>query len=208
MTDFTVIKTLFGLSEPVGFRDELIQLGIEENGGLPQVLIDYYSELGEHEGLNCVQDYLVKPQQLQGYETDDFLVFWCENQDITQWGIRKEDLHLPNPPVYANCDENGWEKEKDSLTEFFDMAAHFQSLFALPYRNEGLLAVTAEKAKLVRKTFRRKEVQMPDWYGVEFYCDEADCVIGLTKSGDSFGLMYASNSEVHFKNMESALCQR
>ena len=52
MADFSVIKNLYNITEPCGFSEELIQLGIEEIGALPEVLSDYYAELGTHKGLN------------------------------------------------------------------------------------------------------------------------------------------------------------
>ena len=204
MTDFTTIKKLFGISEPIGFDDETIQFAISNIGMLPQVLIDYYTELGKHEGLNHSYDYLVHPEQLHERQCDDFLVFWFENQDVTVWGIRSEDLCLANPPVYANCDDNGWKKEKDALTDFFAAAANFQAMFGLPYCS-SFLSITHEKATIIRGKYQRKEAQLPEWFGIEFFGNEEDSVISLTRNGDHIMLLYASNSELHVSKMDSEL---
>lgn len=53
-------------------------------------------------------------------ETDNFLIFWTENQGVWNAGIKKEDLSLENPPVYmtTNDDLYSWEKVTDDIDTF------------------------------------------------------------------------------------------
>ena len=50
-------------------------------------------------------------------QTDNFLIFWTENQGVWNAGIKKEDLALENPPVYmtTNDDLYSWEKITDDI---------------------------------------------------------------------------------------------
>lgn len=53
-------------------------------------------------------------------ETDNFLIFWTENQGVWNAAIKKEDLSLENPPVYmtTNDDLYSWEKVTDDIDTF------------------------------------------------------------------------------------------
>ena len=53
-------------------------------------------------------------------QTDNFLIFWTENQGVWNAGIKKEDLSLENPPVYmtTNDDLYSWEKVTDDIDTF------------------------------------------------------------------------------------------
>ena len=69
----------------------------------------------------ATQNFLVSPKELEIEE--GLLEFYCENQGIVHWGIRPDDLQLPDPPVYLN--DNGLHdesqepvRENETLSEF------------------------------------------------------------------------------------------
>ena len=57
MTDFSIIKELYHITEPKGFTIDEIQIVKDIFGKLPQVFVDYYTELGKIENLNIHKIY-------------------------------------------------------------------------------------------------------------------------------------------------------
>ena len=109
---------------------------------LPRVLKRYYHECGDFDINSCFSEILNLEdiefshnwlkEQLEDddysqeeiekilKETDNFLIFWTENQGVWNAGIKKEDLSLENPPVYmtTNDDLYTWEKVTDDIDTF------------------------------------------------------------------------------------------
>ena len=68
---------------------------------LPEALRELYQFAGRWEDVFvATQNFLVSPEELEIEE--GLLEIYCENQGIVHWGIRPDDLHLPDPPVYLN----------------------------------------------------------------------------------------------------------
>lgn len=109
---------------------------------IPRVLKRYYHECGDLDINSCFSEILDLEdidfshnwlkEQLEDdeysqeeiekvlKETDNFLIFWSENQGVWNAGIKKEDLALENPPVYMtnNDDLYSWEKVTDDIDTF------------------------------------------------------------------------------------------
>ena len=101
---------------------------------MPKVLRRYYHECGDLDINSCfssilnldeigfshtwerefLEDDEVSNDEIEKAlkQTDNFLIFWTENQGVWNAGIKKEDLALENPPVYmtTNDDLYSWEE--------------------------------------------------------------------------------------------------
>ena len=108
----------------------------------PKVLRRYYHECGDLEINSCfssilnldeigfshtwereaLEDDEVSNDEIEKAlkQTDNFLIFWTENQGVWNAGIKKEDLSLENPPVYmtTNDDLYSWKKITDDIDTF------------------------------------------------------------------------------------------
>ncbi|SFD26931.1 hypothetical protein [Flavobacterium phragmitis] len=203
MTDFSTIKKLFGITEPKGFTENEIQIIKDIFGDLPKVFIDYYAELGKIENLNNTQDSLNKPDQFQYFKHNDYLIFYCENQRVCVWGIHKEDLSKPNPPVYMSYDEKEWKKETETLTDFFTAMAYLQAGFALEYTAECFYEIEDKDLKFIVEKYKNKGVSFTQWAeGISFYGNHDDEVI-IVMSNEQ--LFYSSASEEHFEELDKVL---
>ena len=71
----------------------------EENYGfrLPEVLRDYYRIAGNHENINYSFNQLISVDCLE--IEDRKLIFFQENQGISEWAIDSSDLSGDDPPV-------------------------------------------------------------------------------------------------------------
>ena len=111
MTYFEKIRQLYQLpqQEICGFSETDLEKWEEQQQiHLPETLRTYYLSLGKHEAINYSHNRLLRPGPEIGFSQDGYLVFYEENQRVMYWGIKKEDLHNPNPPVYANYSGDEW----------------------------------------------------------------------------------------------------
>lgn len=122
--------------------EEINRTEIKLKTDLPKVLRRYYHECGDLEINSCfssilnldeigfshtwereaLEDDEVSNDEIEKAlkQTDNFLIFWRENQGVWNAGIKKEDLFLENPPVYmtTNDDLYSWEKITDDIDTF------------------------------------------------------------------------------------------
>ena len=122
------------------FNSPVFEIRLKTN--FPKVLRRYYHECGDLEINSCfssilnldeigfshtwerevLEDDEVSNDEIEKVleQTDNFLIFWTENQGVWNAGIKKEDLALENPPVYmtTNDDLYSWEKITDDIDTF------------------------------------------------------------------------------------------
>lgn len=203
MTDFSTIKKLFGITEPNGFKNDEIEVVKDVFGQLPKVFIDYYIELGKIQNLNQTQDSLVIPERFQFYNHNDYLIFYTENQHACVWGIHKDNLSNPNPPVYMSYDEKEWNLETETLTGFFTAMAFLQASFALKFTAECFYEIDNEGLNFIVENYKNKGVSFKNWAdGINFYGNYDDDVIVVMNNNQLF---YSSNTEEDFLAMDKVL---
>ncbi|SHG02931.1 hypothetical protein [Flavobacterium johnsoniae] len=203
MTDFSTIKKLFHITGPNGFSNDEIQIVKNNFGNLPEVFVDYYTELGKIQKLNNTQDSLVAVDRLINYATDEYLIFYTENQHACVWGIHKDDLSKNNPPVYMSFDEQEWNLETETLTDFFTAMAYLQAGFGLEFTLEDFYELNDKELGFIKENFKNKGVSFSQWLGgINFYGNHDDDVIIIESTNQMF---YSSNTEEHFVEMDKVL---
>lgn len=203
MTDFSKIKKLFGITEPNGFAENEIQVIRDIFGDLPEVFVDYYTELGKIENLNQTQDLLIVPERFQYFKHNDYLIFYYENQRACVWGIHKDDLSKTNPPVYMSYDEKEWNLETETLTDFFTAMAFLQAGFALEFPGNTFYEIEPKDLDFIIKNYSDKGVSFKQWLeGIQFYGNHDDEVIIIMGGNQIF---YSSGTEEHFLEMDKVL---
>ena len=122
--------------------EEINRTEIRLKANFPKVLRRYYHECGDLDINSCFSSILnldeigfshtwerealeddgISNDEIEKAlkQTDNFLIFWTENQGVWNAGIKKEDLSLENPPVYmtTNDDLYSWEKVTDDIDTF------------------------------------------------------------------------------------------
>ncbi|WP_073231827.1 SMI1/KNR4 family protein [Pedobacter caeni] len=175
------IKRLYSLSENqnYGFSDkEIAELEARLHVQLPEKLKNYYLTLGKEENLNYVYNRLLEPDEEFGFSDDRYLVFYEENQVVAYWGIKEEDLKLPDPPVWGNygTDEDpDWVMEAPTTEDFFLlMAVYNGTLGALKHNANALTEIDGTVVDYVRQNWQevkeisseRQRVYTDDFYEV------------------------------------------
>lgn len=207
MTDFDIIKKLFNITENNGFSADEISVFKRVCENIPKTLYDYYFQLGKAKALNQTQDSLIVPSKLKFSKTEDYLIFYAENQWACVWGISKSDLDLDDPPVYMSYDEKEWGRETSCLTDFFKAMANLQAVFALPFSSQEFLRINKFDLEAIRSKYKKREFCFSKWIGIEFYGNNENDVIAVMKNDDYFDLIFASNDEEQFKGMNKILSE-
>jgi hypothetical protein len=202
LTDFSPINRLFQIEGSCGYTEKDLAYWIEVYGGIPTVLREYYLEFGKHEALNNSHDFLIKPEQFQEYDDSDYLIFYSENQGVSVWGIKKEEVREDNPPVYENYGDAEWHLTSDSISEFLISMAHFQGLMCMAYCSEVDMDISQEQAKQIEKSFLTKHADSGLYTGTRFFGNYDDTVVMLINNAERFGLMYSSSSKGHYDEVD------
>ena len=143
---------------------------------LPIALRELYQLAGQREDVVASQNYLVCPDELE--IEDGILEAYCENQGVVHWGIKPDDLQLPDPPVYLNDDGMHGEpqaliRENETLSEFALQMAVCETIIT---REPLIISARSDKdltAKLKKVEREYVNLGFPDWhwpnYPVRFY---------------------------------------
>lgn len=180
----TVNKNNYKISWERIYKTEL-RLKID----IPRVLKRYYHECGDLDINSCFSEILDLDdidfshnwlkEQLEDddysqeeiekilKETDNFLIFWTENQGIWNAGIKKEDLSLENPPVYmtTNDDLYTWEKVTDDIDTFILLQIIDNLLdskfYFLTFDSEQINSILSDK-KILKESLIKNAFEIKD----------------------------------------------
>lgn len=205
MTDFKEIKQLFNITENLGYSATELAVLKKVCNNIPSVLKEYYRQLGKVKELNKTQNTLVTPNNLRLSKNNAYLIFYTENQHACVWGIKFEDLQTANPPVYMSYDENKWQKETDSLSEFLNVMANLQAVFSFPFSSEEFITINNEALKTIQQHFKKRSFSISKWIETDFYGNHNNDVIMVQKNNENYDLLFASNNEQQFITMNAVL---
>jgi hypothetical protein len=169
--------------------EEINRTEIRLKANFPRVLRRYYHECGDLDINSCFSSILnldeigfshtwerealeddgISNDEIEKAlkQTDNFLIFWTENQGVWNAGIKKEDLALENPPVYmtTNDDLYSWEKVTDDIDTFIILQIldnlESSGFYFLTFDSEEidflLLDKKISKNELLKNSFEIKE---------------------------------------------------
>lgn len=199
---FEEIRVLFAVKENQGFSEEEVLRACQKYGNLPELLKQYYLQLGKVAPLNRQQNFLCGPEEL--IDAGDYLIFYRENQYVAQWAVKKSDLVLENPPVYCAFDAKNFQLECENLYDFLCAMAGFQAAsWGLPYCSE-LYYLEQEQLAQIGEHYRKKPYELHVWIHITFYGNQEDEVI-CALAGDQ--MLYASSNQAHFAELETFMGQ-
>jgi hypothetical protein len=204
MIEFQEIRKLFDIrDDSFGFSEEEILL--RENyldKRLPEILRQYYLQLGKNKQINQAQDKLVLPSELEVHG-DGFAIFYYENQVAWQAGVKFSDFDQDNPNVYLSYDQENWDFEIGNLFNFLTSEAYLQALFAFPF-NANSHDVSDEKENYIRQNWKKSEIELCTW-GTEFFQNSSDEILALLKSENEVDVFIAAKTIEHFLEIDKKL---
>lgn len=216
MLDFGFIKRVYDIKKFHGSTPEEIARLKQKFGEIPEVLEDFYMKAGNTKEFQHGQDTWIMPGDYFKYAwTENFdggIILLNENQGVCQAYIRKQDLLLPDPPVYMWFDES---EEPclcaSSVSEFLMAASAYEAAFTFEYNPEDFYCVFYDdidefESRLNKYPFKMKwisDIEITFYYNdpgnliAALYCESAE--------DDILQLIYGAVNEEAYKKLEKAI---
>ncbi|MGB9033584.1 hypothetical protein BLJ79_01370 [Arthrobacter sp. UCD-GKA] len=101
-----------------GLTESEIEDALSEVGSpIPLVLREFYLALGGCEDLMEAYHYFFDPDELE--IEDGYLLFLEDEEEKYVWGIRVDQLEVPDPIVYRRQNARGiWKSEEGTFSEY------------------------------------------------------------------------------------------
>lgn len=204
-----MVRPLYAAESFQGCTDGDIQILKDVFGTLPPVLENYYRAAGRTKAFHRVQDDWMLPEHFQKrtwLRESDHLILLNENQGCCRAGIRREDLILPDPPVYTTADDKTWTLCAPSTSEFLAAALLYESVFTFSYNPEEFYWLTKQDLALMQSRLAKLPFSLPNWMEmtVTFYSSAPDNLAALMDCGD-LQVLYGAASEASYRRLMEAM---
>lgn len=206
MDKYEDILKLFKVSTPVGYSAEEIDSVKAEVGALPFELESFFLKYGASKELHGLHDELILPNRYKSLLKSDYIVFFNQNQGVCQAAVKKSDVHLPDPPVYASLDNGNWILSSPHVSEFLCAMFDYQASMCLAFNPEEFYFVFPEEREEIEQMFP-KLGSFENWL---YDCDIAvygknGGRIALIEKGSGILMSYAANNEQDYSQMRKDL---
>lgn len=205
------IVPLYGVTELQGYSEADIAYLKERFGALPPVLEEFYRAAGRTEAFHQVQDTWLLPEHFQTWnwlQETEHLFLLNENQGVCRALIRREDLTLPDPPVYSTEDDEHWELCAPSTSAFLAAALAYEASFTFPHSPEEFLWLNEEDLELLPTRLTQLPLSLQNWLGemqVTLYQNAPDNLAAVTGNEESASMLYGAVSEESYQKLDAAL---
>ena len=204
-----LVRNLYGVEQPQGCTEKEIAAVREKFGALPAVVEEFWRTFGHTKRLNQCQDDWVFPGHYSKWkwlEEYDDLILLNENQGVFQACVRREDLSLPNPPVYLLEGSSPRVLSAPTVSEFLEATLLYEAVFQLEYSSEEFFEFTEADLAVVRAKLTKLPALQKNWFVTEtaFYSNRPDnlMVVMDMGGGDYQGLYGANTQESYAALME------
>jgi len=207
MTYFQKIRHLYNVpeNENFGFAESaILELEKRLDIVLPAKLREYYLTLGKHEAINYSYNRLLQPGDID-FSQDEYLIFYEENQGVVNWGIKKEDLLTPSPPVYGNysSDERNpyWHLEYPTDACMLMLAVYNGVLGGLKYNGNRLKSIKPEVVSYIKDNWQ-EVADISSKVQTVFTRDYAEMIsLSFDNEQNCSGIFIGTNHRNRFDNM-------
>ena len=209
-----LIKKLYAVKSFHGYTDKEIDSLKQLFGNIPAVLEEYYRTAGKTKEFQYGQDLWVKPEEYKGhswYNNIDGMVILNENQGVCQACIKREDLSLPDPPIYNNYNEDEWELCASSVSEFLVSMLAYNSAFMFEYSPEDFYCIEDQNIKEFQSRLEKYPFEIKSWIGgirITFYNNSPGNLAVVMEEDDNSGylqLIYGASGKDAYNKLQKAL---
>lgn len=196
-----LVRDLYGVDRPQGCTEEEICAVRERFGALPAAVEDFWRTFGHTRRLNCGQDDWVFPGQYSKWkwlEKYDELILLNENQGVFQACVLREDLTLPDPPVYLLEGNSPRLLSAPTFSEFLEATLLYEAVFQLEYSPDEFFAFTEADLAVIRSNLTKRPALQKNWFVTEtaFYSNRPDNLVVIMDMEDgTYQAMYGAASQ-------------
>ena len=201
---FDRLKQIYSVEEFCGYTDEDIDYIKGLFGNIPKA----YRKAGRTEAFQRVQDIWLLPEHFKKWkwtQKSDHMILLNENQGVCRAGIKREDLTLDNPPVYATSDDENWVLCADTVSEFLSAALAYEAVFAFEFCSDDIYELTGEEFSLIESRLEKYPFELKNWIDVniKLYYDDSDNLLAVLYGNDNdyFQMFYGASSQQGYEKL-------
>ncbi len=207
MIDYSLVKQIYDVDVLVGCSEEEIDQLKQIYGALPKLFEEFLRTLGNTPKLKQGQDEWLFPAYYQKYtwmhseECSEYLILMNENQGIYQLVIKREDLHMENPPVYVLDGAEILGICADTLSEFLMGMLLYQAILIMKYSPEDFFWYSEEDVECIRASMEKLPYELRNWYSdtIEFYTNSEGNLLFLMC--EDYQCTYGANSKEAYEKL-------
>lgn len=206
-----MLSPIYGVETFKGYTEDDIAMLKEMFGALPQVLEDYYRAAGRTKAFHCGQDDWMLPEHFKKWEwlrEAECMILLNENQGVCCAGIRREDLHLQDPPVYTARDDKNWVLAAPALSEFLPAALAYEAVFGFAYCPEAFYCLTKEEMGVVRANLTKLPFEISGWLDgmkITLYQNAPDNMAAVMDCCGDLQILYGAASPAGYEKLLEVL---
>lgn len=212
MSSWDMFMPLYAVETLQGYMAKDIELLKSMFGTLPQVLEEYYHTAGQTKAFHHVQDTWILPEHFQKWkwlQQSEYMILLNENQGVCRAGIRREDLCLPNPPVYSTEDDKNWVLCAPTTSEFLSAALAYEAVYSFAYCPEEFYWLTADDMPLISTKLTKLPFELTNWMNnmkITLYNNEDDNMVAIMDCEDgNLCMLYGAASEKSYAKLLAVL---
>lgn len=197
-----IFRVLYGVEHPQGCTEAEIAPVRERFGVLPARVEEFWRTFGRTPRLNYVQDTWILPEHYQKWTwpaQEDHLLLLHENQGVCRAGIRREDLTLPDPPVYTRMeDDDPWLLSAPTTSEFLEAALTYEAVWQLEHVSQAFYELSRADMETVQARLTRRPAVFRNWMEMDitFYSSLPDNLAVILDMGDgAYQTIYGGATE-------------
>ena len=209
---WNMVKALYAVESLQGYTQEEINLLREIFGSLPQELEEYYRIAGNTKEFRQGQDIWMLPEHFQKWKwlgESEYMILLNENQSVCRAGIRREDLSLPDPPVYVFDDDGNRALCAPAVSEFLPAMLAYQAAFRFEYCPEEFYWLTQEEFSLIQSRLTKLPFELAEWIGgikITLYQNAADNLVVVMDGGDGdLSMLYGAAGRASYQRLREVL---
>ncbi len=214
--DYELLRRLYDIESFVGYTDDELREMSEGFDQIPAALMDFWKTCGNtgelYTGSNDLWIDLEYRRNSNWLKADskDYYYLIDENQHCYQAGIRREDMALPDPPVYIVEPLQGDKtrevgKAEDSLSAFLmGMLLYEAALSAGPFKYfyEDFIWYEEDDIAKIDKRLQKYPYHVYNWYSdrIDIYTMNEEALLYIMQ-GDEPNGTYSAKTEESLQKM-------
>lgn len=214
--DYELLRRLYDIDSFVGYTDDEIREMSEGFDQIPAALMDFWKTCGNTGGLFTGSNDLWIDLEFRrnSYwlkaDPKDYYYLIDENQHCYQAGIRREDMALPDPPVYIVEPLQGDKtrevgKAEENLSSFLmGMLLYEASLSAGPFKYfyEDFIWFDEDDIAKIDKKLKKYPYHVYNWYSdrIDIYTMNEEALLYIMQ-GDEPNGTYSAKTEEALRKM-------
>ena len=218
--DYELLRRLYDIESFTGYNEDEIREMSEGFDVIPATLIDFWKICGNtkeiYSGSNDLWidlEFRRKSNWIKNAPTDYYYLI-DENQHCYQAAIRREDMALPDPPVYIVEPLNGDDKREigraeDSLSAFLmGMFLYEAALSAGPFKYfyEDFIRYGEDDIAKIDTLLHKYPYHVYNWYSdrIDIYTMNEEALLYIMQGDESNGT-YCAKSEEALQRMKDLI---